>query len=540
VNLLHDLSVQNVAAGFWQAGLPTSITEIPQIPEDLNNFGPNLGFAYSPHFLPGWMGKDKTVIRGGYRIAYDPAFYNIFSNIASAAPVVNAGTITNVGLAGSTGDAVRSANLASIPKGANPGSRNQTGVNTDFHNPYVEQWSVGVEQQLNSHISFESRYVGNHSVGEFQTVNSNPQICSTFTGTTCTAGLLVQDPALIPSGVTPCAPAAATAGAGSGATGRLNCNFTNVRTRNNGAWSIYHGLQNELKLQNFHNLTADVAYTFSKAIDNTSEIFASTGGISTPAAQNPFDPNTGERGVAAQSFPHVVTTYWIYDLPFMRDQRGILGHLLGGWEWSGTHRYQSGAPITPVQNTNNGDPYCDLGWNNAFIGSTLDSCRPILGNAGAPFNTSGRYVSATQLINVSTCQSTGTNNSLVGSATCPTITPSAVHFIVNNTFAVNALCGGNPFGCAVGRNTSRAMPRNQADMSILKNFKVTERWNVQFRADAFNIFNYQYLGVPGLNVNNKNINGLNSTGNASPGTFGETWGNTGTNRSMLLSLHVTF
>ena len=57
-----------------------------------------------------------------------------------------------------------------------------------------------------------------------------------------------------------------------------DCNFTLVRTRNNGAWSTYHGLQNELKFRSFHGLTGDFAYTFSKALDNTSEIFSSTGG----------------------------------------------------------------------------------------------------------------------------------------------------------------------------------------------------------------------------------------------------------------------
>jgi hypothetical protein len=77
-------------------------------------------------------------------------------------------------------------------------------------------------------------------------------------------------------------------------------------------------------------------------------------------------------------------------------------------------------------------------------------------------------------------------------------------------------------------------------MSVAKNFKVNERIGLSFRADAFNIFNYQYFGVPGLNVNNKNINGLSTTGTPSPGSFGEVFGNTGNNRQLLLSAHVSF
>ena len=65
INILHDISVQNVANGFWAAGLSPNITEIPHIPEDLNNFGPNLGFAWTPSVLHKLTGNNQTVIRGG-------------------------------------------------------------------------------------------------------------------------------------------------------------------------------------------------------------------------------------------------------------------------------------------------------------------------------------------------------------------------------------------------------------------------------------------------------------------------------------------
>jgi carboxypeptidase family protein len=555
INLLHRISVQNVADGFWASGLPTNVTEIPHIPEDLNNFGPNIGFAWTPRILKGVFGEDKTVIRGGYRIAYDPAYYNIFLNVATSAPVVNAGTIFNVGLPSDlTGSGVQDAYLDQIPRGANPGARSQTRVSPDFHNPYVQQYSLGVERMMTSRISFEVRYVGNHGIGNFQTINANPQICSAFaTGTnTCTAGLVIQAPQYVPAGAVPCTPAGATAGSGSATSrGRLDCNFTLVRLRTNGAWSIYNGIQNELKIRDFHGLTANVSYTFSKGLDNTSEVFSSTGGNSTPIAQNIFDPNLAERGVSAQSFPHVINTYWVYELPFWRSQKGFLGHALGGWQISGTHRYQTGVAVTAVQNTNNGDPYCDSAFNNNFIGSTLDSCRPLLSNPNAPFNQVGRYVNATQLINVSNCLST----SFPGTAACPTITPSDVHFIVNNTFAINALCSGDPFACTVGRNVTRTLPRNQVDLSVQKTFKLTERVDLTVRGDAINAFNYQFYGVPGLNTNNKNAAGMTCSpiapgvtrtvanclpGVVAPNTYGEVWGNTGTNRAIIVSGHITF
>jgi hypothetical protein len=540
INLLHDITVQNVANGLFAPGLPTSITEIPRVPQDLHNFGPNVGFAWTPHILQRLTGQDKTVIRGGYRIAYDPAYYNIFLNVATSAPVVNAGTINGAALTTDTNGNITGAGVQSAfapPTGGNPGARNQTRVSSDFFNPYVEQYSFGIERQITSRTSFETRYVGNHGVGNFQTINGNPLICSAFNaGGACTAGLAVQAPSLIPSGVTPCTPAQAIAAGNPGAAGHVNCNFTNLRIRNNGAFSKYNGLQNELKLRDFHGFTADVAYTFSRAIDNVSEIFASNGGVTTPLAQNPFDPNDSERGVAAQSFPHVFTTYWIEELPFKKNQQGLVGHLLGGWELSGTYRFQTGVPITPIQNTSNGDPYCDSGFNNSFIGGTLDSCRPLLSNAKAPFDTAGRFVNPTQLINISNCDPKATP----GSAGCPFINPTDVHFIVNNTNAINALCNGNPFACTVSRNVNRAQARNQLDLAMAKNLKLTERVNLQLRADLFNALNYQFLGTPGLNLNQRNINGIGAGGVRIPGTFGETFANTGTNRFLILNAHVTF
>ena len=561
INMLHDISVKNVADGFWAAGLPTSVTEIPHIPEALHNFGPNVGFAWTPRILKKFLGEDKTVIRGGYRVAYDPAYYNIFLNVATSAPVVNAGTIFNVGVpSDNTGTGIQAAYLSLIPRGANPGARSQTRVSPDFHNPYVEQWSLGVERIITSRMSFEVRYVGNHGVGNFQTVDANPMLlpyaCTSSSLSSCTpttTGLAVQAPQYVPSGVTPCTPSGAAAGSNSQTSlGRPDCNFTLVRVRNNGAWSTYHGLQNELKIRALRDLTADFAYTFSKGLDNTSEVFASTGGNSTPISINPFQPNRGERGVSAQSFPHVFTSYWVYDVPWMKSQKGLLGHVLGGWEFSGTHRYQTGVAVTPVQNTNNGDPYCDAAFNNNFIGSTLDSCRPILSNPNAPFNTTGRYLNAAQLINVSTCMSTA----FAGTPACPLVTPSDVHFIVNNALAVNALCGGDPFACTVGRNVTRTQPRNQLDVSLEKTLRLTERVGLTLRGDALNVFNHQFVGAPGLNINNKNAAGVTCSpipagtprtlanclpGVLAPNTFGETWGVTTISfRSILVSGRISF
>ncbi len=191
----------------------------------------------------------------------------------------------------------------------------------------------------------------------------------------------------------------------------------------------------------------------------------------------------------------------------------MFGRVLGGWLLSGAYRYQSGSPMTPYQNVTNAA--CDTSWNANFVGT--DSCRPILGNPAAPFDQVGRYTNATTLVNVS--------------SGLPT-TPSAVRFIVNNAFADAALCGGNPFACTIGRNTYRAQPRNQLDLSMSKTLKFTERVALDLRGDVFNVTNYSYRGVPGLNINTPNLSQQN--------TFGNVAYNTGTRRSAVVSAHVSF
>ena len=79
-----------------------------------------------------------------------------------------------------------------------------------------------------------------------------------------------------------------------------NCNFTNVVEYANTASSNYNGLQSELRIANFHGLTATGSYTFSKTIDNASEVFSTIAGGNTLAyAQNPFDTGAAERRTRA-------------------------------------------------------------------------------------------------------------------------------------------------------------------------------------------------------------------------------------------------
>jgi hypothetical protein len=125
-----------------------------------------------------------------------------------------------------------------------------------------------------------------------------------------------------------------------------DCNFTNVIEYANTASSSYHGLQSELRIGGWHGVSATASYTYSKTIDNASEVFSTVGGGNTLGySQSPFNPGGPERANAGTDFPHVAGVAIVYDLPFYKGQHGFLGHVMGGWQINTTYRYTSGQPL---------------------------------------------------------------------------------------------------------------------------------------------------------------------------------------------------
>jgi len=483
INLLHDRSVtqQTGPDPLWSTALPLSQTTVPSIPEKLHNFAPVVGFAWTPRLWQSVTGADKTVIRGGFRIAYDPQFYNMFLNVGDSAPAVNLATLgpavgqptTGLPTSGFFGTQVVPYLAPLVPRG-NPGLAVQTQVAENFRNPYAEQWNLGVQRTIvNNKVVAEVRYVGNHALAQFQALNGNPDLSPLIA-----AGF----GKVIPYGLKPCS----TPGAPGFALGYENCNFTNVQTDANTAWAKYNGLQSELRIAGWHGLSSTASYTYSHAMDNVSEIYGTTngpvpgGGNTLPWAQNPFNTNRAERGNSGTDFPNVFGLALVYDLPFYTKQQGWLGHLLGGWQFNSAYRYTSGQPYTPVERYVS-DSLCDP---TADWGGTYDACRPILANTSAPFASVGEFACSGHT--ASTCS---LSNLVTGAPT----TLSAVHWVQNDPNA--AIYYGTPFA-GVGRNFLRGEPINTVNMAFFKNTKITERLTLQFQAQAFNVLNTMFRGVP--------------------------------------------
>jgi outer membrane receptor protein involved in Fe transport len=523
-NLLHNESVaqQTGPNPLWSTSLPLSLTTVPALPNHYHNFGPVVGFAWTPRILPALLGNSQTVVRGGFRIAYDFAYYNLATNVQGTAPFTNFANIPNAAGTGAAGlpniATLDGSNIASAlfplaPK-ENPGVATELQFGNNFRNPYSQQWNLGIERQIGGKMAAEARYVGNHTLANFQEVNGNPDLLPLVN-----AGFSN----LIPAGLTPCTntllPGGGFTGTGSplatdtlgNPVGYANCNYSRVIQYANSGYSIYNGLQTQFRLQNWHGFTGEIGYTFSKTIDNASEAFSSNTGTVFALAQSPFDVTNAERGVSNYNFPNVLTALWVYDVPFHHQQSGFLGHLMGGWQINGTYRYSSGQPYTIEQNAQPGS-LCDP---TNFTGGTLDACRPILSNTALPFNTVGQYCDGTAI----TCPTSaapgatfyplGTLASINANASgcigsggtsgqCAVTPINGAHWIINNPTAASIL--GSPF-LGVGRNTEQGQPISTVNMSVYKNTRVTERVTIQLQADAFNLFNHQWLGTPIENVN---------------------------------------
>ncbi len=205
----------------------------PSLNAPKNSWAPAVGFAWTPGLGGKLTGNGKTVIRGGYRIAYDPAFYNIYLNIASSAPVALLNTLTGTTAAGfplpavPTGPNVRSLLTANLTTGVfDPRTFNETSVPPNFEPQRTHEWTLGIQREIVAGAVFEARYVGNHGSRLYQSINANPEI----------AGLATAFPNLILAGETPCPASQAVVPQ---AVGRVNCNEGILRDRTNTGVSDY-------------------------------------------------------------------------------------------------------------------------------------------------------------------------------------------------------------------------------------------------------------------------------------------------------------
>jgi hypothetical protein len=239
-----------------------------------------------------------------------------------------------------------------------------------------------------------------------------------------------------------------------------------VGTLSNGAISNYNGITVSLRSNNWHGMTMSVAYTLSHALDEISNggilPFSIYYSIAGPNAGQ-IDPYNLHSQYASADYDarHQVTGSYLYQIPFKSSNR-LLNFVAGGWQWSGTMFYRTGFPFSVYDN------------------ATTDS---LVAN-----NLTGGTILLQPEFSQRTFQYTGQF------ATKPAF---GIAGVLNTTAPyLFAPADGNFTGPVVGRNAFRGPGFLGGDMSLRKNFKITERVSFQLGMNAYNWFNHANYGAP--------------------------------------------
>ena len=297
------------------------------------NFGPRFGFAY--------RFDDKTVVRGGFGIVYDnwAAISQMAQNIEGSWPDIGQLINNSLNIPSSispTPTATSQNPFAGSTSGLFPAptpfQQVQWFYDPHIKNAYSEQWTLGVERQLNASTTVGLNYVG--SVSRRNDVGG-------YYNTALTPG--PGDPqsrALYPY----IAPTFYDRSVGS---------------------SSYHALQFELNKRYSNGLTYQVAYTWSKAMNVGGDGWF---GVEGSVPQDPDDPSAfGSRAVAGTDLRNVLSVNTLYEVPVGKGKRFSTGnrvfdYILGNWQVNNIFIARSGQVFTPdsssdIANTGNGATY---------------------------------------------------------------------------------------------------------------------------------------------------------------------------------------
>ncbi|MGA8340614.1 MAG: hypothetical protein WB781_01640, partial [Candidatus Sulfotelmatobacter sp.] len=239
--------------------------------------------------------------------------------------------------------------------------------------------------------------------------------------------------------------------------------FGGIRLAFNGANASYNSLQTSLTGTVKHDLHLQVSYTLAKAMDATT---ATGSGGDLQNATNPYQGWRYDWGPSVYDRRNVFFANFVYDLPAFRNSAShLMKSTLGGWEVSGIITEETGAPV-----------------NLGVSGTTASS---IIGNTGTRPNVSGPI----------------------------SYTKTAAQWFNTSVFSAPACVTGPDCYGNLGFDAIRGPGHNNFDLSLLKNFAFTERFRMEFRAEAFNAFNHtQFEG-------NANLGGIGT--NVGSGNFGQ-------------------
>jgi Carboxypeptidase regulatory-like domain len=445
----------------------------PQYPK--NAFMPRVGFAYSPG------ANGKTSVRGSFGMGYDVLYDNI--GILSLPPEF--GSTVDVDLTTQTPNFLKNggippggSGLTTFPDAASARAATSNHVVINEKLPTAVEWSLGVQHTFWNSYSFEARYLGTHgyhlNVQERINVQARADSSdflptyltmpsqSTLDASTTALSTLLARPRIIPA---------------FSAAGFTN-NIVQFSPFGN---SLYHGLALQVNRRFTNGLQFQGAYTFSHTIDDSTADFFST--VITPRRSQDFQNLRADRSNSALDHRHRFTLSAVYDTPWFKHSSWVLRNLASNFQVIPVWIYETGewGDVQSVIDSNlNGDSAGDRSVFNPAGNPNVGSGVTPLCNSSLPSGT--------------TCGSAASNSHLVG-------------YLADNGNAGYITAGRGALANA-GRNTLKLSPIDNIDLSLVKRFNFTERYQFVFGAQMLNAFNHPQF-VAGL------LNDIASFGNTS-------------------------
>ncbi len=418
------------------------------------DFEPRVGFAWDP-FRTG-----KTAVRGGVGLFdVQPLPYQFILLTTLATPFFKYTVIPKSDF--TTPQAFFSGLPSVLPAGKIRG----TYIEPNPKRNYVMQWNLNVQQQLTPTLSAMVAYVGSRGVHQPFRVDDADQVMPTKTAAGYLWPQVDADGNLLTTGQPP---------------SRFNENFGSIRGMFYVGRSYYNALELQVAKRMSHGFQVQGAYTWGKSIDTSSATVAGDAFGNSISSLTWFDPRVS-RGVSDYNIGRTFVLNGTWEVPAPKSLSGPVRWFSDGWQLGMIFQASDGVPFSPTFATG-GDPLGTLSSDDWDVPNRLTTpgCSSLI-NPGNP----DHYVK-TECFTVPAAPTLAFWN-----ANCDKNPPSVGGPV---SFPDCFNLRGN-----AGRNILTGPGVTEMDFSIFKNNhirRISETFNVQFRAELFNALNHANFAPP--------------------------------------------